>query len=83
MTTNKRRASMLRSKLLATVASLGGFPRTIELAKPPWKKSWNFGIDDRFVVFCNALRAAADYMIADIDVDVHIRAHRELHVSWY
>jgi len=57
-------------------------PTVLNLVRAPWTKSWNFGLDDSWLMFLNAFRLGAEYIVVSVDGAGHIRAQREWHVSW-
>jgi hypothetical protein len=71
------------AKRLKLIYTTIGPPTELQLTAPPWKKSWTFGLDDSWTRFLQSLRASADTMMYQIDANVRILEHRELHLSWH
>jgi len=60
---------------------LGPLPYRLGLRNPPWRKSWNFGIDENSTDIGVAIRIASSIMLRRLP-GVHIAEHRPIHVSW-
>jgi len=63
------------------MALLGPLPFTLALCSPPWRSSWNFGIDTTSQDIATAIRIASSIMLMRLP-GVHIAEHRPIHISW-
>ena len=80
--------ALARIKELESVLSyvlgrcLPASPYPLTLARPPWKKSWNFGVGPDTHDACLVVRALGDQLFKQF-WDLAVQEHREIHISWH
>ena len=57
----------------------------LDLARAPWKRSWNFGLaaDSKRLAFAAAVEACAVMLQKKYYVGAEVAERRELHISWH
>jgi len=60
---------------------IGPLPYKLGLTRPPWRSSWNFGIDPKSEHIALVIRSCSTIMLQRLP-GVHISEHRPVHISW-